>query len=138
NEDLYSFPLYLPTIDAEHENQLICVPGPGNRKEFGCLMSGRITALDLAFEKVQCFPFYVYDKNGAGRRENLTDWSLYQFREHYGDVSIGKWDIFHYVYGMLHHPVYRVRFDENLKRDLPRVPFAPDFWAFAESGSELG
>ncbi len=60
-----------------------------------------------------------------------------KFREQYGDSSITKWDIFHYVYGVLHHPVYRERYAANLKRELPRVPFAPDFRAFAEAGARL-
>ena len=38
---------------------------------------------------------------------------------------------------MLHHPGYRERFAANLKRELPRIPFAPDFRAFAEAGREL-
>jgi predicted helicase len=51
--------------------------------------------------------------------------------------KISKWDIFHYVYGLLHHPGYRVKFADNLKRELPRLPFAPDFRAFASAGAEL-
>lgn len=39
--------------------------------------------------------------------------------------KIDKWDIFHYVYGLLHHPGYRTKYADNLKRDLPRIPFAP-------------
>ncbi len=31
-----------------------------------------------------------------------------------------KWDIFHYVYGLLHHPAYRTKYADNLKRELPR------------------
>ena len=55
----------------------------------------------------QCFPFYVYNEDGSNHRENITDWALEQFRTHYKDKKIGKWDIFHYVYGVLHHPGYR-------------------------------
>ncbi len=33
-----------------------------------------------------------------------------------------KWDVFYYVYAMLHHPRYRERYVENLKRDLPHIP----------------
>ncbi len=69
----------------------------------------------------QCFPYYTYAEDGSNRRENITDWALAQFREKYGD-EVTKWDIFHYVYAMLHHPVYRERYAENLKRDLPRLP----------------
>ena len=51
--------------------------------------------------------------------------------------EITKWDIFYYVYALLHHPGYRERYADNLKRELPRIPFAPDFWAFAQAGQKL-
>src|SRR5438445_3384461 len=38
----------------------------------------------------------------------------------YGDRSITKWDIFHYIYAVLHHPEYRQRYSANLRRELPR------------------
>lgn len=41
------------------------------------------------------------------------------------------------VYGILHHPGYRSKFADNLKRELPRIPLAPDFRAFAAAGKEL-
>jgi predicted helicase len=85
----------------------------------------------------QCFPFYVYDEDGTNCRENITDWALKQFREHYQDKKIGKWDIFHYVYGLLHHPGYRTKYADNLKRELPRIPFAPEFRPFAKAGEKL-
>ena len=59
------------------------------------------------------------------------------FRTRYRDETISKWDIFHYVYGLLHHPAYRERYKANLKRELPRIPFAPDFRAFAAAGARL-
>ena len=130
-------PYIFSTAYAEKENFLICVPSGGNRKDFGCLVTNLIPPLDLAFEKAQCFPFYVYDKDGSKRRENITDWGLKQFRNHYGDNTITKWDIFYYVYGLLHHPGYREKFADNLKRELPRIPFAPDFQAFASAGKQL-
>lgn len=97
-------------------------------------------------EKAQCFPFYTYDEDGTNRRENITDWALEQFRTQYQDKAISeasaqraiaKWDIFHYVYAVLHHQQYRDRYAANLKRELPRIPFAPDFWAFVNAGKRL-
>ncbi|MGB7600315.1 MAG: type ISP restriction/modification enzyme [Candidatus Sulfotelmatobacter sp.] len=72
----------------------------------------------------QCFPFYTYAEDGTHRRENITDWALEQFRAHYHDPSITKWNIFHYIYAVLHHPEYRERYAANLRRELPRIPFA--------------
>ncbi len=85
----------------------------------------------------QCFPFYTCDEDGTNRRENITDWALAEFRSHYGDKKISKWDIFHYTYGLLHHPEYRTRYAANLKRELPRIPMAREFRRFAEIGAAL-
>lgn len=136
-EERYQQPRFLPTPASEHENRAICVAGPGNRMAFGVLAAAQIPSLDLAFEKTQCFPFYVYDEDGGNRKENIPDAALARFRTHYGDDSISKWDIFHYVYALLHHPGYRERYAGNLKRELPRIPLAPAFRAFAEAGQQL-
>ena len=138
NDAVAMFPSIFPTPETEAENRVICVAGIGDRKGFGCLTTNGIPSLDLAFEKNQCFPFYTYDEDGSNRRENITDWALAQFRAHYRDEAITKWDIFHYIYGLLHHPTYRERYGANLKRDLPRLPYTPDFWGFAKAGQRLG
>ena len=137
NEEVYGFPSFLPTPETEKENRVICVSGIGSNKPFHALMSSLIPSLDI-LEKTQCFPFYTYDEDGENRRQNITDWTLSQFRKHYQDDNIGKWNIFHFVYGLLHHPEYRERYAANLKRDLPRLPYAPDFWGLANAGKRLG
>ncbi len=137
NERRYQQHRIFPTPGNETENRIICVAGIGNRKGFGCFATNRIPTFDLAFEKNQCFPFYTYDEDGTNRRENITDWALTEFRKHYGDDTISKWDIFHYTYALLHHPTYREKYEMNLKRDLPHIPFTKDFWGFAEAGDQL-
>ena len=137
NQRVYVFPSIFPTPETEKENQIICVAGVGDRKGFGCLMANTISSIDLAFEKTQCFPFYTYDEDGTNRCENITDWAWKQFQSHYQDNAISKWDIFHYIYGLLHHPDYRKRYQANLKRDLPRIPYTPDFQSFAKAGQHL-
>ena len=42
----------------------------------------------------QHFPFYIYDEEGANRRENITDWALAQFKEHYKDDKTSPSGIF--------------------------------------------
>ena len=137
NNRVYVFPSIFPTPETEQENRVICVSGIGSNKPFHTLIVETIPCLD-SLEKTQCFPFYIYDEDGTNRRENITDWALARFRAHYRDDAIGKWDIFHYVYALLHHSNYRERYQANLKRDLPRLPYTPDFWAFARAGQRLG
>ena len=136
NQRVYVFPSIFPTPETEQENRVICVSGVGNKKPFQALMVDVIPDLHLTGDS-QCFPFYIYDEDGANRRENITDWALAEFRTHYGDDTITKWDIFHYNYGLLHHPDYREKYEANLKRDLPHIPFAKDFWGFAKAGARL-
>ncbi len=136
NNSVYQFPTIFPDENSEQENRAICLPGIGNRMGYSCFVTARIPALDFAFEKAQCFPFYTYAESGGNRRENITDWALDQFRSHY-NASINKWQIFYYVYAILHHPAYRERYQANLKRELPHIPFAPDFNAFSNAGERL-
>ena len=137
NNRVYVFPSIFPTPETETENRVICVSGLGSNKPFHTLMAKMIPCLD-SLEKTQCFPFYTYDEDGGNRRENITDWVLAQLRAHYRNGTITKWDIFHYVYALLHHPDYRERYQTNLKRDLPHLPYAPGFWKFAKAGQRLG
>ena len=139
NDRVLVFPSILPTPETETENRVIVVPSVGGRSDYWCFCTDIIPNLTItSIDGSQCFPFYTYDEDGRNRRENITDWALKRFRTHYRDESIGKWDIFHYVYALLHHPAYRERYQANLKRDLPHLPYAPDFWGFAKAGGRLG
>lgn len=90
----------------------------------------------------QSVPLYRYDSTGV-RHDNITDWALDQFKKSYqpgrGKKSrpITKEAIFHYVYGVLHDPVYRDKYAQNLKREFPRIPFYSDFWQWADWGKSL-
>ena len=84
----------------------------------------------------QYLPLYRYEKNGD-RIDNITDWGLTQFHNHYNDSTITKENIFHYTYAVLHHPAYRTKYEINLKREFPRLPFYPDFHQWTTWGKTL-
>lgn len=131
-----------------YKNRAICVPGVGSTKPFSVLMTDRMPDLHfVAFG--QCFPRYRFERQDESQPElfedsanleridNITDHALKTFRAHYGTSEITKDDIFDYIYGILHAPAYRVRFESNLSKELPRIPFAPDFKKFAKAGKYL-
>lgn len=128
-----------PTEETERQNRSIVVSAIGSRSPFSVLMTNKIPELHLcaSTDGFQCFPFFVYEPDGTGQLENMSDWVEDAFCAHFKDDSITKWDIFHYVYAVLHHPEYRERYAANLKRELPRIPYAPDFQAFAKAGAKL-
>lgn len=70
-------------------------------------------------------------------RDNITNEALEIYRTVYNDTSITKQDIFYYIYGILHHPRYRAKYKAFLERDMPRIPFAPNFRVFVDAGSNL-
>ena len=92
--------------------------------------------------------YYVPLTVGAcatGRADNITDWALKQFATHYADEigkgkaarKITKGAIFHYCYAVLHDPVYREKYAQNLKREFPRIPLYAGFWQWAHWGEQL-
>lgn len=170
-------------FNLQSPNKYICVNSPGNTKNFFSLSSNNITDLHFTGDS-QCLPFYVFTDAGE-RIENITNWGLQQFCNHYGfrpakkpemegrenklpdnsinpkpefsqyhlrknEISevhepeakygkseISKEDIFYYVYAVLHHPAYRKKYELNLKRDFPRIPFYDDFFKWRDWGEQL-
>jgi predicted helicase len=91
-----------------------------------------------------CIPLQRLSPDGD-LSDNITDWALKQFTAHYkpetgggkGAKKITKQAIFHYCYAVLHDPVYREKYAQNLKREFPRIPFYADFWQWAAWGEAL-
>ncbi len=131
NERVYQFPHIYPTVETEQENLVICLSAVGSNKPFHCLMVKVIPNAHLTGDS-QCFPFYIYNEAGTERRENITAGTLQQFRERYGTPGLTKWDIFYYIYALLHAPSYREKYAANLRRELPRIPFVANLANFEQ------
>lgn len=145
-----------------YRNLSICISGGNN---FSVLLVRTIANYHFDGD-TRCFPFYWYEKkdslggmfadesNEYIRHDAITDEALEVFRKAYprvfdahgktkartkaeGGIELTKEDIFYYIYGILHSPEYRQRFEANLKKELPRIPLAEDFRAFALSGRKL-
>ena len=135
--------------NANTENRLICVTGTGASVSFSALITSEIPNRHY-HDTCQCFPLYTYSSDAPkpvelklgdaakdGRQLNVSEFALKEFRAAYKDAKLGKEDIFYYVYGVLHSPEYKTRFAADLKKMLPRIPFAKDFWAFSRAGRDL-
>ena len=118
------FQTIFPNEGSEKENRVIWLK-VGMEVPMFALAANAIPNL-LTQGGAQCFPFYTYAEDGSERRENITDWALQEFQTRYGDPKISKWDIFHYVYAVLHHPQYRERYAANLRRELPTHSLRPE------------
>jgi predicted helicase len=129
--------------DAQFRNRSIVFSDPTSEKPFLVLATDRCPDMHLvgaASGSVILGRMRVID----GRMiDNVTDWALEGFRDHYETLvnklkpSITKDAIFHYVYAVLHDPIYREKYALNLKRDFPRIPFYPDFRRWSDWGETL-
>lgn len=143
---------YLPSDN--HKNVLFCLNGAGAQKDFSVLISSTVPDFHL-MQTGQCFPLYYYekvekekindllktnekpDKQGYIKRDAITDFALEKYLSTYSDKKIKKEDIFYYVYGLLHSPTYREKYQNDLKKMLPKIPLLKDFWGFSKAGREL-
>jgi predicted helicase len=125
------------------DNEAICFSDIGSRTSYCVLAVKGIADLHFgsAVDAYQQVPAHRYANDQ--RIDNVTDWALDQFRKHYQPGRgkpkhpITKEAIFHYVYGVLHDPVYREKYALDLKREFPRMPFYTDFWQWADWGKKL-
>lgn len=151
NKDLnnmtYQMPRIFPT--AQTDNRVISITGLGVTKKFSCIICNVIPDIQLQANG-QCFPLYLYDisprendlleKETPKRRDAITNDALKHFQAAYPDQAITREDIFYYIYGLLHSEDYRSRYEDNLTKDLPRIPRVKsfdDFTAFTQAGRML-
>ena len=104
------------------------------------------------------FPLYLYEENmeKVEKRANLDKDIVAKIEAAVGDGTPtlptcstrstrlnnhpSPEDIFDYIYGVLHSPIYRAKFKEFLKVDFPRIPYPKDsseFVRFRDAGREL-
>jgi predicted helicase len=163
--NLGHYELFGPQLDAK--NPSIIFTGPNSGKPFMVIVSDSLFDLHVvgAGAGAQCLPLYRYTSTGE-RIDNITDWGLQQFQQHYTSLRGGttkqsannsatdeqiampppsarneeeiiKEDIFHYTYAVLHHPAYRKKYELNLKREFPRIPFYENFFQWRDWGKQL-
>lgn len=141
NDMIYQLPAMFPT--PHHKNLGIYQVGNGSAVPFSVLMTDGLPDLHVtgAGSGGQFFPRWTYvqaesadgeldfasasasdvDKYGYRRMDNITDGILALYRDAVGD-QVSKDDIFYYVYGLLHAPVYRETYAADLKKMLPHIP----------------
>jgi len=136
NERVYLTPGVFPNEKAEAENMAICCT-IHTQMPFTCMVTNVLPNEAIGGRNGQCFGLYTYSSDGSERSDNITDWAISEFQDHYGDPTISKLDVFHYVYAILHHPIYRERFAQNLQKEIPRVPAAKEFRLCARIGERL-
>ena len=140
---VYQQPAFFPIGATERTPSIAFMCG--DRQPFALIATDRLPNLNMfSADAGQVVGFHQFNETGV-RIDNITDWALKQFASHYADEigkgksarKITKEGIFHYCYAVLHDPLYREKYAQNLKREFPRIPFYKDFWQWAAWGEAL-
>ena len=153
NNSVHLIPGIFPEKDSD--NYILCITGVGGNIDFSCFISNKIPDYHLQ-NNGQYFPLYFYDENLSKDKyqvdlfkndnsskykkiDNISDEVTKIFKTKYPKIvnKINSQNIFYYVYGILSSKEYLNRFNNNLRRSLPKIPFAKDFISFMEAGKEL-
>lgn len=163
NNSVYLLPSMYPT--QEHDNIGFVLTGAASHYDFGLIGTNLLPNLHT-LDTGQFFPRWTWEPVGAPegqldfgtaasstsekgvegevldgyrRVDNITDEILGIYREALGS-NITKDEIFYFVYGKLHDPVYRETYAADLKKMLPHIETPAtreEFDKFAETGWKL-
>ena len=134
--------------DLKQPNKVIYFQTTGARRPFAVLASDRLADLHLFIDGTQSLPLYRYTPEGE-RVSNITKWGIRRINDHYrkewGEEHFQKTypdgidaeEIFAYTYAVLHDPVYRYDYRNDLLREFPRLPLYHEFDIWARMGREL-
>lgn len=144
-----------PKVDSD--NIVICVSGAPIKKGFSVLITDCIQDLNLMEHSIS-MPLYMYDKvdddyknqptifdymneqvditTRYKKRFAITDASLKKYQEVYGR-KVDKESIFYYTYAVLQDREYISRYEDNLSKEMPRIPMLDGFVKYVEIGKEL-
>ncbi|MDE5765325.1 MAG: hypothetical protein K2I00_10275 [Ruminococcus sp.] len=139
--------------DSKYKNLAICISGAGGKKGFSVIISDCIEERNLLASS-QAFPLYFYEKRKETdsqlslfadethtqpkytRRDAITDEALQAFRKVYGE-EVTKEDIFYYIYAVLQSKGYISAYQDNLSKEMPRIPFLKGFSEYVRIGKAL-
>lgn len=105
----------------DSENLLINVSGAGTKNNFSLLMTDKLMDMNSIYPS-RNLPHYIYEQ-GEGFTEKLD--------------NISDDEYFYYIYGILHSKDYREKYDNDLKKALPRIPEVKNKGKYVEIGRQL-
>lgn len=125
-------------------NLIITVTRPSSNKPFSALITDKIIDYHYLGD-TQAFPLYYYThnknnllNNGVERHSAISKYIIDTASKKY-NTKVSDEDIFYYVYGILHSPIYRQKYANDLKKMLPHIPLLEKdlFFHFSNAGREL-
>lgn len=119
NENVRKTYQTFPTPNSD--NLFINISGSGTKNAFSSLITRELLDMNALYPG-RNFPRYIYETEGL-------------FNDRIDNISNDN--EFYYVYAVLHSPIYRKRYANDLKKDLPRIPLLKNKDKYVEIGRKL-
>lgn len=104
------------------ENMCIVLNGTSARKEFSVFITRNIPDANMMDAGTQCFPLNNIDNNfNINEKLHILD----------------KYDMFKYIYAVLHSPFYREKYSTDLQKELPYIPMLKNKETYIKIGEKL-
>src|SRR5699024_5789890 len=85
--------------------------------------------------KIQCYYLYNNEKSSLDFNEDFSNDNISDYaKNHFG---LDNEEIFYYVYAILHNSEYIDKFENDLKKDTPRIPLVSKKYTYVEIGKKL-
>lgn len=147
-DDIIEFPsMWNKLLPNDYlSNLIITISTPPMKNNFSVMISDCISDFHK-LEQTLALPLYWYEKklnydlfsddNEEYEKEfAISDETYAKFQEKYGKF-ITKEDIFYYVFGVLNSPEYCKLYSNNLKKEMPRIPFLNNFEGYVKIAKEI-
>lgn len=114
------------------DNKIIYTSGIGVKKDFSTLMINNIPESAL----ISNGQGFFFELRGSGElfsnvENNITNYFL-------NKLGLNPDEAFYYIYAILHSPIYRLKYKNDLKKVFPRIPILKNKEKFVEIGKKLG
>ena len=130
-------------FDENEKNIILSISGIGANTELCTLITDTYIDLHLQDSSTQCFPLYWHDNEGGiSLLDNFDNYSISNIYLHkaqviYVDNNLTKENIFYFIYGLFNSNGYKTKYSNNLKKELPKLPFVKNYKKYIEIGNKL-
>ena len=115
----------------EEKSRALLIPGKGTRRKYSTLATNLVADLNIMDGGTRVFPELVKVNDSLFNIDN-SNINISRLNE-----IIKKEEIFPYIYGMLNSKEYRNRYENDLKKGIPRIPLIKNYKKFIEIGNKL-
>ncbi|UYV53459.1 DEAD/DEAH box helicase [Priestia megaterium] len=130
NRDILEYPRKFDK-SLSGENIMISVSGAGTKKGFSAFVTNTPPNYNM-LDKGRHFELRNFTDENSLLKGNSNLNELFET-----SLGLNGFDTFAYVYGILHSNEYRERYQNNLIKDLPKIPIVKQAHEVAEIGKKL-